>query len=250
MTLKNQAEINNESIAFVIFGVTGDLTRRKLIPALYHLKLGGELPKSLDVIGFARRPWTKVSMQENLIKGLQEFARSKPLDQSIAQILLDKSDYVQSSFEEDTGYHKLLELLKEKKFDGVIYYLATPPEEYLGIIEHLGKHDLNHIPGWVRIVVEKPFGHDLTSAIKLEDSLHKYFSEEQIYRIDHYLGKETVQNILVFRFANGIFEPLWNNHYIDHVQILVAETIGIGSRGEYYDRAGIIRDMIANHLLQ
>jgi glucose-6-phosphate 1-dehydrogenase len=250
MTIENQAEIDNEMIAFIIFGVTGDLTRRKLIPALYQLKLAGELPNTLDIIGFARRPWTKISMRENLQKGLQESIRSKPLDLSISQILLNTSDYVQSSFEEDDGYKRLHELLESKKYDGVIYYLATPPEEYLGIIEHLGAQGLHHQTGWARIVVEKPFGHDLNSAIELEESLHRYFSEDQIFRIDHYLGKETVQNILVFRFANGIFEPLWNNHYIDHVQILVAETIGIGTRAGYFEQAGIIRDMFANHLLQ
>jgi len=240
----------NLSIALVVFGVTGDLTRRKLIPAIYQLFKDKQIPFNLTIIGFARRPWTNEIMKENLEQGISAYSRSQPIEEIVAEKLLNSMKYFQSSFEEDRGYLDLYEFFSKNKFSGVIYYLATPPKEYMKIIQQLGKNNLPSINGWTRIVVEKPYGNDLSSALELEKNLHLFFKESEIFRIDHYLGKETVQNILVFRFANGIFEPLWNNHYIDHVQITVAETIGVGTRAGYFENAGIIRDMFANHLLQ
>jgi len=245
-----KSNYKNERIAFVVFGVTGDLTKRRLVPALYQLKTDNKLPGTMDLIGFARRPWTNEIMKQNLLDSLDNFSRYKPIDIHSAIDLVKSCVYIQSNFEDNNGYMKLFQQLKEKRYDGIIFYFATSPEAYLAIINNLGKFNLEEQIGWIRLVVEKPYGHDLTSARELEETLHQYFNESQIFRIDHYLGKETVQNILVFRFANGIFEPLWNNHYIDHVQIMVAETIGIGTRASYFENAGIIRDMFANHMLQ
>ena len=247
----NSTNIKNDRVAFVIFGVTGDLTKRKLLPALYELNREGRLPDKLQIIGFARRPWTNEQMREVLHDGIVEFARVKPIDATILDDLLEKSIFLQSDFDEIEGFMELNRYLNEKDFKKIVFYLATPPESYRTIIRNLAVcRDYTHEKDYVRIVVEKPYGRDLSSAIELEHDLHECFSEDQIFRIDHYLGKETVQNILVFRFANGIFEPLWNKNYIDHVQITVAESVGVGTRAGYFDHAGVIRDMFANHLLQ
>jgi len=246
-----ESSTESEGIAFVIFGVTGDLTRRKLIPALYELQLSKRLPQRLCVIGFARRDWTDETLEKTMMEGVTEFARHKPIDKDIAAELLNCPHYVQSSFDDLEGYKRLATTLKDTGVTNVIYYLATPPEDYSTIIAKLGECRLNKgLGGWTRIVIEKPYGSDLATAQALENDVHKVFKEHEIYRIDHYLGKETVQNILVFRFANGIFDPLWNRNYIDHVQITVSETVGVGTRAGYYERAGVIRDMFQNHLLQ
>lgn len=252
MPMQIQTEDNTHTpIALVIFGVTGDLTRRKLLPALYQLQREERLPAPLHIIGFARRTWTDNRLHEELLSGIQEYARVKPVQEEVVEQLLQDVKYVQSPFEEQQGYFALLNYLEERGFKKIIFYLATPPEAYSEIIRNLAIcRSYSENKAWVRIVVEKPYGRDLKTAQTLEDQLHQCFSEEQIYRIDHYLGKETVQNILVFRFANGIFEPLWNNHHIDHIQITVSETVGVGSRAGYFDQSGIIRDMFANHLLQ
>ena len=235
----------------MIFGVTGDLTKRKLIPALYQLCNEERLPSPLHIIGFARRPWDDQELREKLEEGIQEFARVKPVNGKAVDELLKEVKYIQSPFEEMEGYERLRAYIEEMQYKKVILYLATPPDKYYEIIEKLSACSrFAENKEWVRIVIEKPYGRDLDTARELEDSLHQCFTEDQIYRIDHYLGKETVQNILVFRYANGIFEPLWNNHYIDHVQITVAETVGVGSRAGYFDKSGVIRDMFANHLLQ
>jgi glucose-6-phosphate 1-dehydrogenase len=242
---------NEKAIALVIFGVTGDLTRRKLIPALYQLSMENRMPFSLDVIGFARRPWDDDQMRSELSRGIEEFARVKPVDHQKIDELLGNLKYIQSDFTESAGFRKLLSYLEGESYQRIIFYLATPPDAYIEIIKNLSIcQNFPKEKNWLRIVVEKPYGRDLATANELETHLHGCFAEDQIYRIDHYLGKETVQNILVFRYANGIFEPLWNNHYIDHVQITVSETVGVGDRAGYFDRSGVIRDMFANHLLQ
>ena len=246
-----QSEKPSERIGIVIFGVTGDLTRRKLIPALYQLSLEEQLPDELVIIGFARRDWSDDYMRSEMRKAVEEFARIQPVNEEKLENLLANMVYIRSSFDEPEGYPRLAAKLDELKIDNRIYYLSTPPSAYSTIISEIGKAGLaSCADGWVRVVIEKPFGHDLTSALELDDQVHTVFSESQVYRIDHYLGKETVQNILVFRFANGIFEPLWNRNYIDNVQISVSETVGVGSRAGYYDTAGVIRDMFQNHILQ
>ena len=239
------------SIAFVIFGVTGDLTKRKLLPALYQLESERRLPEKIDIIGFARRPWDDAYLKKVLDEGIHEYARIKPVSDKTVSNLLLNARYIQSEFEDRKGYATLIQYLIEKRYQKIIFYLATPPNEYSTIIANLSVcQDYAENKEWMRIVVEKPYGRDFSSAQDLENELKKCFSEEQIFRIDHYLGKETVQNILVFRFANGIFEPLWNKNYIDHVQITVAESTGVGTRAGYFDSSGVVRDMFANHLLQ
>ena len=239
------------STALIIFGVTGDLTRRKLIPALYELLVADRLPETFTVIGFARRDWSDQFLREQMRAGVMEFARNHPIKADILERLLDRMYYVQSSFDDGTGYQVLKTRLIDLQIQNCLFYLATPPNAYQTIIEQLGTVELPHpSDGWARIVVEKPYGRDLESALELDDAVHKVFDENQVYRIDHYLGKETVQNILVFRFANGIFEPLWNRRYVDHVEITVAETVGVGTRAGYYETSGVIRDMFQNHILQ
>ena len=246
-----QSEKPSERIGFVIFGVTGDLTKRKLIPALYQLAVADQLPDELVIIGFARRSWDDEQMRSELKKGVEKFSRTNPIENDVLDRLLGCMHYVQSNFDDPDGYHRLCEKIDELDITNRIYYLSSPPSWYETIINGIGKEGMEHCgEGWVRIVVEKPYGHDLDSAMALDKVIHEVFDENQIYRIDHYLGKETVQNILVFRFANGIFEPLWNRHYIDHVQISVAETVGVGSRAGYYDTAGVIRDMFQSHIMQ
>jgi glucose-6-phosphate 1-dehydrogenase len=180
-----------------------------------------------------------------------EFARNQPIEENALRMLLDSMVYICSTFDDETGYQRLCTKFEELKIGNRLYYLATPPEAYSTIIKRLGDARLERCTqGWTRIVVEKPYGVNLASAQALDRSIHRVFQEDQIYRIDHYLGKETVQNILVFRFANGIFDPLWNRHFVDHIQITVSETVGVGSRGGYYESAGVIRDIFQNHLLQ
>lgn len=250
-----EIDVNNqpcsEGVAIVIFGVTGDLARRKLMPALYENAKFDRLPQPFYILGFARRPWSHEKMREVLREGVMEYGRTEPIDEDVLNQLLDRSYYIESAFQDTAGYEQLIRALKDLGVQNTLFYLSTPPGMYSPIVENLGKSDLDSCPsGWRRIVVEKPFGRDLESAKSLDKELHSVFEEAQIYRMDHYLGKETVQNILAFRFGNGIFEPLWNRKYIDHIQITMAETDGVGTRAGYYDKAGVVRDVFQNHLLQ
>ncbi|MCL4560401.1 MAG: glucose-6-phosphate dehydrogenase [Chloroflexi bacterium] len=235
----------------MIFGVTGDLTHRKLIPALYELIVAGRLSWPIIVIGFARRDWDENQLRSVIRDAVEKNARSRPIDESALSRLMENVSYIRSSFDEPEGYRRLKDLLADRNLTHCLFYLAAPPDAYAEIIHQIGQQELaQRSDGWTRVVIEKPYGRDLPSAQALEADVHKVFHENQIYRIDHYLGKETVQNILVFRFSNGIFEPLWNRAYVDHVQITVAEEVGVGTRAGYYETAGVIRDIFQNHLLQ
>jgi glucose-6-phosphate 1-dehydrogenase len=249
-----QIERSAEPCVVVIFGASGDLTKRKLVPALCSLAEGQLLPSSFAVVGFARKPWG----DDEFRKAQEEFVGTDRLATPLWKSFQESMFYLTSDFSDPAGYKKLAEVLakldRERGTCGNrLYYLSTPPGVYSGIVRQLGAAGLVSRKGaknWTRIIIEKPFGRDLESARKLNEDVNVVFNEDQVYRIDHYLGKETVQNILVFRFANGIFEPLWNRRYIDHVQITVAETLGVEHRGSYYETAGATRDMVQNHLLQ
>jgi glucose-6-phosphate 1-dehydrogenase len=247
-----------EPCVMVIFGASGDLTRRKLMPALYNLTREQRLSSAFAVIGVARREKSDEGFREEMRQALAEFSRSR-IDQNVWESFAKKLYYLVGDFSNPDIYPKLKEALarcdlKHGTLANCIYYLSTPPEAYQAIIEGLGHLGLQRPgldgKGWKRIVIEKPFGYDLASARELNAKVAAVFEESQVYRIDHYLGKETVQNISVFRFANGMFEPVWNHKYIDHVQITAAEEVNVGSRGGYYDRSGALRDMIQNHMLQ
>jgi glucose-6-phosphate 1-dehydrogenase len=244
----------------VIFGATGDLTARKLIPAVYNLEREGQLPKQFACVGFARREKTHEQFRSEMAGAIDEFSRVKPLDENVWSGFSEKLFYHQSDFDNDERYEALHAFLQEldKKFGtngNRVFYLSTQPSFFPVIIEKLHQHrliyDENQVKDkWSRVIIEKPFGHDLNSAIELQNHITRFLDEKQIYRIDHYLGKETVQNLLVFRFANSIYESLWNHNYIDHVQITVGEEIGIGTRGRFFEEAGILRDIVQNHMMQ
>ncbi len=239
----------------VIFGATGDLARRKLLPAIYNLAHEGALPERFNLIGMARSDIGDDGLRDLARESIGEFSRRAP-DQRVLDSLLGRMRYVSSSFDDAGGYDQLCKLFDA--FDdeaGIafnrLFYLSTAPSFFPVIAEMLGDKSLNRRDdARVRIIIEKPFGTDLDSALQLNRDVLSNFDESQVFRIDHYLGKETVQNLLVLRFANALFEPLWNRSYIDHVQITAAEDIGIGSRAGYYDESGALRDLIQNHMLQ
>src|SRR5260370_10078839 len=246
--------------SIVIFGASGDLTARKLIPALYHLCKEIQMPPDFRMIGFARREKTEAMWREELRQALDQFSRTKPVDEQVWKDFSGHIFYCQGDLTEGEAYQKLEKLLGSfgsgPLRKNLLFYLATMPSQFGPAVEQLHQAGLLHKTngtnndGWQRIVVEKPFGHDLESAHQLNRELTRYAAEQQVFRIDHYLGKETVQNILMFRFSNAIFERLWNRESIDHVQITVSEELGVGQRGGYYEEAGALRDMVQNHLLQ
>ncbi len=241
----------------VIFGFSGDLTRRKLIPALYNLASQQLLSREFAVIGVGRSPMSDEDARKKVTEDFKHFATGA-VDQDLWEWFVRRISYISGDFDDPTTYDRLNEVLakvdKEHNSHGnYFFYLATAPNFFGGIVEHLGRVGLmteEKDTHWRRVIIEKPFGHDLDSAKALNQQILKVAAECQIYRIDHYLGKETVQNILALRFANGIFEPIWNRRYIDHVQISVAETVGVETRGGYYDSAGALRDMVPNHIMQ
>lgn len=242
--------------AVLIFGATGDLTKRKLVPALYSLAQQRLLPAEFAILGTARQEMSNEEFRARMREALEEFEETA-VDETVWQSFASGLFYVQGEFGEADTYQRLkgsLEKVEQERGTGGnrIYYLATAPQFFGTIAKQLGDAGMSKAAEgkWTRIIVEKPFGHDLESARALNAELATVFREEQVYRIDHYLGKETVQNLLVFRFANSIFEPLWNRQYIDHVQITNAEAIGVEGRGAYYEEAGVMRDMIQNHVFQ
>jgi glucose-6-phosphate 1-dehydrogenase len=237
------------SCAIVIFGASGDLARRKLIPAIYELARENLLDEQSIIVGFSRSEMSDTEFRTSAREAIEEHARSKPIDPGVWKKLEPRFSYSQGNYDNGGDFDKLQQKLKQHP--NHLYYLATPPETFDDIIKCLGEHrDRSNAKPWSRIIIEKPFGHDLASAKQLNNLLHQYFDENEVFRIDHYLGKETVQNLMVLRFANAVFEPIWNYKYIDHVQITVAEEIGVGSRGGYYDRSGALRDMVQNHMFQ
>jgi glucose-6-phosphate 1-dehydrogenase len=242
-----------EPACLVIFGASGDLTARKLVPALYNLALQHLLPASFAVIGTARRQMTADAFRHELHDAVAQFSRTTPINEEVWATFARSIDYVPTP--DDGSYDRLREALA--RHDAAmgaggnrLFYLATPPAAYEPIVRAIGAHGLRGESGWSRVVVEKPYGHDLDSAMRLTRAVQEVFREDEVFRIDHYLGKETVQNLLVLRFANSIFEPIWTRQYVDHVQITAAESIGIEERAGYYDTSGAMRDIVQNHLLQ
>ncbi|MEX0683802.1 MAG: glucose-6-phosphate dehydrogenase [Dehalococcoidia bacterium] len=246
-----------EACCLVIFGASGDLTHRMLLPALYNLALDRRLPPRFAVVGFARTESSDEQFREEARKSIEEFSR-RPLDPAIWDSFAAGLFYVHGGYNDATSHDRLTETLQRVEQErgtagNHLFYLAVPPTAFDDIIQQLSRGPYGRSSEgatWSRVIVEKPFGTDLTSARDLNRMMHAVFREDDIYRIDHYLGKETVQNILVFRFANGIMEPIWNRRYVDHIQVTVAESIGVGRRGSYYDETGALRDMVQNHMMQ
>jgi glucose-6-phosphate 1-dehydrogenase len=244
-----------DSCVLVIFGGAGDLTRRLLIPALCNLREAGLLSEHFAVLGIARTPMDTAGYRRTVEGAIGDFANAA-VEPATKRWLVERCHYLQGSFDDPAAYEKLRDTLGEfaatYETRNAIFYLATPPDAFAPIVRRLGKAGLveESEGAWRRVIIEKPFGRDLDSARKLNRKILRVLDEEQVYRIDHYLGKETVQNILAFRFGNGIFEPLWSRQHIDHVQITAAETVGVETRGNFYDATGALRDMVPNHIFQ
>jgi glucose-6-phosphate 1-dehydrogenase len=256
VTEKSAKQRKLDPCSFIVFGVTGDLTHRLVIPALYNLAAADLLPDKFCVVGVARKGMSGEELRDSLLKGLHQFA-TRPVDEAIAQRLLECVTGIEADPMEPASFDAMrerIERLEANRSTGGnrLFYLATPPTAFAPIVRELGRTGMLKEDGstWRRLVIEKPFGTDLASASALNNELLRIVDEHQIYRIDHYLGKETVQNILVLRFANGMFEPIWNRDHIDHIQITVDEKIGVGHRGSFYDATGALRDMVPNHLFQ
>ena len=245
-----------DDLILIIFGASGDLAHRKLIPALYSLSAQRMLPSNFAIIGAGRTQISDEDFRSRMMEGIVSFSGEKNIADSDLGAFLDHLSYFRIDFSSQGDFEKLSEVLKKvESARGIpgnyVFYLATPPSIYTTVARNLASTGLSsEEKGFRRIIFEKPFGYDLFSCRELNNTLHKLFTEEQIYRIDHYLGKETVQNLLVTRFSNGLFEPLWNRNYIDHIEITSAESLGVENRGGYYDSAGALRDMVQNHLLQ
>ena len=255
MTEPSSKKRKPDPCSFVVFGATGDLTHRLVLPALYNLAAADLLPEKFCVVGVARNGMSNDDMRESLLKGLRQY-KARPIDEAIAKRLLECVTSIEADPSDPASFDAMAEQLnkleaKRETGGNRLFYLATPPSAFAPIAKQLGRAGMLKENGsWRRLVVEKPFGTSLTSAKALNDELLKIADEQQIYRIDHYLGKETVQNILVLRFANGMFEPIWNRNHIDHVQITVDEKLDVGHRGSFYDATGALRDMVPNHLFQ
>lgn len=251
-----------DACALVIFGASGDLTKRKLMPAIYNLGISRSLPSGFAVVGVARREQSHEQFRAAMKEGVAQFSRRKPIDPALWEDFERGISYVQGSFDQSETYTRLRQHLDELDIErgtrkNRLYYLAVPPSEFATIVEHLKAAGLVTDPAaerdggpWTRVIIEKPFGHDLPSSRVLNDTIAAAFDESQVFRIDHYLGKETVQNLLVFRFANSLFEPIWNREHVDHVQITVAEEIGVEGRGKFYEQTGVTKDIVENHLMQ
>jgi glucose-6-phosphate 1-dehydrogenase len=241
--------------AIVIFGASGDLSKRKLLPSLYRLFYERRISQNFAVVGNSRTPLSDEKFRDTMKESVAKFLEDAPFDETVWNSFAQCLFYVPGDLNDPAAYEAIKAKLEEveqshQTAGNVVFYLSTQPSHYAEVVEQLGVHSLAEGNGWRRVIIEKPFGHDLESARKLNEEIHHVLDESSVYRIDHYLGKETVQNILAFRFGNGIFEPLWNRRYIDHVQITAAESIGVEGRGAYYQEAGALRDMIQNHLSQ
>jgi glucose-6-phosphate 1-dehydrogenase len=242
--------------AIVIFGATGDLTKRKLLPSLYNLRANGLLPRDFALVGIARKTCDDEAFRDLMSKEIREFA-TRPVDEKLWSDFRARLHCVSGDLDDPGTFRRLADRLAELDREhatggNVLFYLAVPPEAFGGLVRRLGEAGLAKEEGgrWRRVVIEKPFGRDLDSARALNEELRAVLREHQLFRIDHYLGKETVQNIVAFRFANGIYEPVWNRRYIDHVQITVAEELGVEGRGAYYETSGVLRDIVQNHIFQ
>jgi glucose-6-phosphate 1-dehydrogenase len=245
-----------DSCILVIFGASGDLTRRLLMPALLNLASDHLLPKNFALVGYGRAELTNEQFREKMTADIKKFATRTPFDEQAWKDLASRLYFCVGAYDDPAAYQKLAGLLTQLDSQyatggNILVYMATPPALFGQISQHVHQSGLmKRQKGWTRLIVEKPFGHDLASAIELNKAMRAYWDEEQLFRIDHYLGKETVQNILAFRFSNGIFEPVWNKSHIDHIQITVSEMVAVEGRGSYYDRTGVLRDMMQNHMFQ